>query len=112
MEARIDWARRHADAVFCNNDDIAPGELFEAQRRNIAVPFDLGICGFNNLEYMEAATPSPTSVRTHRLRMGTTAVELLAHAIEGKRPDESIPDLGFEAVARESTRRPRQRNVG
>ncbi|MCD7060210.1 LacI family DNA-binding transcriptional regulator [Pelagibacterium xiamenense] len=97
--------RPDVDAVFCNNDDIALGALFEAQRRNIAVPSGLGICGFNDLEYMEAATPSLTSVRTHRLQMGATAVELLARAIEGNRPEADVVDLGFDVTPRESTRR-------
>lgn len=60
--------------------------------------------GFNDLEYMEAAAPSLTSVRTHRVPMGATAVELLARATEGERPCEPIADLGFDVVVRESTR--------
>lgn len=94
-----------ADAVFCNNDDIALGALFEAQRRRIAVPAQLGICGFNDLDMMEAAWPALTSVRTHRGRMGAEAVSMLLSAIEGTRPAEPVVDLGFEVMVRESTRR-------
>jgi LacI family transcriptional regulator, gluconate utilization system Gnt-I transcriptional repressor len=34
-----------ADAVFCNNDDIALGALFECMRRGIRVPAQMGIAG-------------------------------------------------------------------
>ena len=41
-----------ADAVLCNNDDLALGVLFECQRRDIAIPDAFGICGFNDLDVM------------------------------------------------------------
>ena len=100
--------RPDADAVFCNNDDIALGALFEAQRRHIAVPAAMGICGFNDLEMMEAAWPSLTSVRTHRRPMGKKAVELLVQATNGVRPEQRVLDLGHSVVERESTQRRRR----
>ena len=36
-------------AVFCCNDDLALGALFECHRRGIRVPDDLSIIGFNDL---------------------------------------------------------------
>ena len=56
------------DAVFCNNDDLALGVLFECNRAAVAVPERIGIAGFNDLEMMQVAYPSVTSVRTHPLR--------------------------------------------
>ena len=97
--------RPNVEAVFCNNDDIALGTLFEAQRRNIAVPAQLGICGFNDLEMMAATVPPLSSVVTHRGRMGEDCVAMLIEAIEGRRPARPVVDLGFQVVARESTQR-------
>ncbi|PYE90049.1 LacI family DNA-binding transcriptional regulator [Phyllobacterium leguminum] len=94
-----------ADAVFCNNDDLALGVLFECQRRRIAVPDELGICGFNDLEMMAVANPAITSVRTFREEMGGRAFELLLGSLNGAPVGEGIVDLGFELVRRESTRR-------
>ena len=91
------------DAVFCVNDDLALGVLFECQRRQMSVPRDLAIVGFNDLEFMESAVPSLTSVRTNRYEMGRHAVTMLIDAIEGRRPQEPVLDLGFQLMVRESS---------
>lgn len=93
------------DAILCNNDDLALGALFECQRRNIAVPNQIGICGFNDLEMMAAATPAITSVRTHRLDMGQRAMDMMINTLEGSAPDLKNIDLGFELMPRQSTAR-------
>ena len=96
------------DSVFCVNDDLALGVLFECQRRQIAVPEQMAIVGFNDLEFMSAAVPSLTSVRTNRYEMGKSAVTMVTAAIEGHRPAEPLVDLGFELMIRQSStaRRP------
>ncbi|TPL01589.1 MULTISPECIES: LacI family DNA-binding transcriptional regulator [unclassified Mesorhizobium] len=93
------------DGVFCNNDDIALGVLFECHRASIDVPKQIGIVGFNDLDMMQVSFPSITSVRTHRYEIGTRAVALALAAIAGNRPEQRIADLGFELVRRESTAR-------
>src|SRR3546814_7398695 len=72
--------RPDVDAVFCNNDDIALGALFECQRLGIAVPERLGIAGFNDFE-MSAAEPPITSVATERYAMGVAAMDMVARSI-------------------------------
>ncbi len=91
------------DAVFCNNDDLALGVLFECQRRRIPVPSKMGICGFNDLEMMAVANPSVTSVKTFRLEMGEAAIRILIDKIEGRPVPQGPIDLGFKLVARQST---------
>jgi LacI family gluconate utilization system Gnt-I transcriptional repressor len=93
------------DAAFCNNDDMALGALFECQRQGRAVPAEIGIAGFNDLEMMQVACPSVTSLRTHRYEIGRRAIAMAVAAIGGHRPAETIVDLGFELVVRESTKR-------
>lgn len=91
------------DAVFCVNDDLALGVLFECQRRRISVPRNLVIVGFNDLEFMATAVPSLTSVRTNRYEMGRHAVTMVIDAIEGRRPEAPVLDLGFQLMVRESS---------
>jgi LacI family gluconate utilization system Gnt-I transcriptional repressor len=91
------------DSVFCVNDDLALGVLFECQRRQISVPEDMAIVGFNDLEFMASAVPSLTSVRTNRYEMGKSAVTMVTAAIEGNRPAEPVVDLGFQLMIRQSS---------
>ena len=91
------------DAVFCVNDDLALGVLFECQRRQISVPHDLAIVGFNDLEFTASAVPSLSSVRTNRYEMGRHAVTMVIDAIEGRRPREPVINLGFQLMVRESS---------
>jgi LacI family gluconate utilization system Gnt-I transcriptional repressor len=95
------------DGVFCNNDDIALGVLFECHRASIAVPQTIGICGFNDLDMMQVAFPSVTSIRTHRYEIGHQAVVMARAAISGIGPDNRVMDLSFELRRRESTDRPK-----
>jgi LacI family gluconate utilization system Gnt-I transcriptional repressor len=92
------------DAVFCANDDLALGVLFECRRRDIEVPDEIAIIGFNDLEFMASAVPTLTSVRTNRYEMGHTAASMLIEAIEGRRADEPVLDLGFTVMERQSSR--------
>jgi LacI family gluconate utilization system Gnt-I transcriptional repressor len=93
------------DAAFCNNDDMALGALFECHRQGRSVPSEIGIAGFNDLEMMQVAYPSVTSLRTYRYEMGRRAITMALEAIAGRRPAEPVVDLGFELIVRESTRR-------
>jgi LacI family gluconate utilization system Gnt-I transcriptional repressor len=94
------------DAVFCNNDDLALGVLFECHRSAVSVPGRIGICGFNDLDMMQVAFPSVTSVRTHRYEIGQRAVAMARARIAGETVAERIVDLGFELMVRESTAGP------
>jgi LacI family gluconate utilization system Gnt-I transcriptional repressor len=94
-----------ADAVFCNNDDIALGAMFECVRRGIRVPAQMGIAGYNDLDMAEGAEPGITSVRTHRYEMGRRAVEMIVEAARDRRPEPAVVDLGFSLMVRDSTLR-------
>lgn len=93
------------DAVFCNNDDLALGVLFECHRAAIAVPRRMGICGYNDLDMMRVAFPSLTSVRTPRYEIGHRSVRMALDRLAGNEVPTPVLDLGFELQARESTRR-------
>ncbi len=99
--------RPDVDAVFCINDDLAVGVLFESQRRRLSVPDELGICGFNDFEIMSATQPSLTSVLTNRGEMGRRAIDMLLQAIEGRGPEARLVDIGHTVMPRESTARRR-----
>jgi LacI family gluconate utilization system Gnt-I transcriptional repressor len=104
-----DLLARHPDleAIFCCNDDLALGALFECQRRGIRVPEDISIVGFNDLEFCAGACPSLSSVAIPRYAMAERAGEILLDMLRGsgQRPRSGRIDLGFQLVARGSTAR-------
>ncbi len=91
------------DAVFCSNDIIALGAMFEAQRRQIAIPGQLKICGFGDLEFSAASEPSLTTVRPPRREIGVQIARLLRARLDGAPDRGGSHDLGFDIVARGST---------
>jgi LacI family gluconate utilization system Gnt-I transcriptional repressor len=90
------------DAIFCCNDDLAQGAIFQCQRRGIAVPGKLAICGFNDLPVSAWMNPSVTTIATPRYRIGYEAAQLLRAVIQGEQPAVTRIDLGFTLMARES----------
>ena len=104
MENMLD-RRPDIDAIFCNNDVLSLGALFACIARGVPVPERMGIAGFNDFDYMEAATPGLSSVRIHRWRCGYEAMQAVRHQLEGGDIGERVVDLGFEIMKRRSTDR-------
>ncbi len=94
------------DAVFCTNDDIAAGALFEAQRRGLVVPDAFGICGFNDLEMSRHMVPPLTSVATPRYEIGRGAIDLVRAGL-GQTSDEGPTQVRLDiTLATRGTTRP------
>lgn len=98
--------RPDLDAVFCASDLQAIGCALEAKRRGIRVPEDVGIAGYDDVELAREFVPALSSVRFDRYEMGRTAAQLLLARIRGESPAQTIVDVGFEVIARASTRSP------
>lgn len=90
------------DAIFCCNDDLAHGAIFQCQRRGISVPEQLAICGFNDLPASAWMKPSVTTVGTPLYQTGFDAASLLLASIRGTEIAAQRIDLGFTLMARES----------
>lgn len=92
------------EALFCGDDNLALGALFECQRRGIAVPAQISIIGFNDLEFAACACPSLSTVATPRYEMGRLSAEIIKRIIEtGERPANPRIDVGFSIQQRGST---------
>ncbi|PRY20982.1 LacI family transcriptional regulator [Aliiruegeria haliotis] len=101
------------DSLFCNNDDLATGALFEAARRNIRVPEALGVCGYNDLDISAEVNPSLTTIATPRYEVGLQSVQMINAALDPE--GEAAPPpviLGTKLVPRQSTRRRPMPSVG
>jgi LacI family gluconate utilization system Gnt-I transcriptional repressor len=90
------------DAFFFGNDALAAGAMMECQRRSIAVPGQLAIFGFADLDVAAALEPALSSVRVPTRAMGEQAARLLLARLNGEPPGPATLDLGFELMVRQS----------
>lgn len=91
------------DAIFCCNDDLAHGVLFECLRRKISVPQQIAVAGFNDLDASAWTCPTLTTIATPRYEIGHAAASMLLELMNGGTPSPDKIDLGFSLVVREST---------
>ena len=70
-------------AVFCANDALALGLLDAASERGLAIPDDLAVAGFDDVDGAALAKPPLTTVRIHKETLGETALGLLAEGLTG-----------------------------
>lgn len=83
MAALLDLAHPPR-AVFCANDQIAIGALQEAARRNLAVPADIAIAGFDDIDAASMVQPRLTTVHNSPDVLGARCGELLLSRMTGE----------------------------
>lgn len=83
------------DSIFCTNDDLAVGAMFECQRQGLRVPQQMGIAGFHGHDIGQAMVPKLASVLTPRERMGQIGAERLLSRLRGEPVASSVVDVGF-----------------
>ncbi len=96
--------RKHPPtAVFCFNDEMAAGLLQTLHARNIQVPGEISVIGFDNITWTLATWPQLTTVQVERFAMGHLAIERLADHLNNKDHTPSSIAVSTKLVIREST---------
>lgn len=90
------------DGIFCTNDDLAVGAIYECQRLGIKVPQDIGIAGFHGLDISQVMVPKLATVVTPRERIGQVAAEQLLARLKGEKLTQPVIDLEFQIAYGES----------
>lgn len=89
-------------AVFLASDAMACGFIGEVQRHGLAVPQDVSVVGFDDIELIAHISPPLTTIRQPRTAIGRVAAERLLAVLAGEaNPDDTI--LPVELVIRAST---------
>ena len=70
-------------AVFCGNDLMALGALDAAHERGLAVPEDLAVAGYDDVEWASLIRPTLTTVLNPAYDTGRAAADLLHDRIAG-----------------------------
>ena len=90
-------------AIFACNDLMALGAMHAAAERNINIPRQLSIVGFDDIYLSTYSNPPLTTMKQPRLEMGEEAVNALV--LRMKNPDRSARSILLQAelVVRSST---------
>lgn len=96
------------DAIFAVSDRLAVGALLALKERNVQVPKEVALVGFNDEPLVSLLTPSITSIAQPAFEMGRVAAQLL---IEQMNSDSTLPSrtvmLKPTLIKRESSLRKR-----
>ncbi len=91
-------------AIFAGNDEMAIGVMKAARDAGLDVPFDLSICGFDDLPMASRVWPNLTTVRLPIRDMGRMAAEKLTASIRGlDAATLTQPEVRPSLVVRDST---------
>jgi LacI family transcriptional regulator len=91
-------------AVFCFNDIAAIGAIRALKDAGLAVPGDVSVVGFDDIQSAAYSTPSLTTVRQPLLEMGRRGAQVLLERIADREKDyPSEIVMAPELVVREST---------
>lgn len=90
-------------AIFAFNDNMATGLLRAAREQGLAVPADLSVVGYDDVELARVAVPALTTVRQPLQEMGRVAATLLYRLLDGMPLDATRMELSTRLIVRSST---------
>ncbi|MFC4555380.1 LacI family DNA-binding transcriptional regulator [Georgenia faecalis] len=96
-------------AIFAANDLSAIATMEVAGELGLTVPEDLSVIGFDNVPESALVNPPLTTISQPIQRMGSAALELLIHLMDGGTDRPTHLRLPTELVERASTAAPRRR---
>lgn len=100
--ARLIERHPDIDGLFAYNDVMAVGAIQHLTAIGRRIPEDIAVIGFDDIELGAYITPSLSTMRIDRLRLGRTAVDMLTSLIAGDAVESSVM-LPVELVVRDST---------
>lgn len=97
----LDVRKVKFDALVAANDEMALTALTALQSRNIRIPEDVAVVGFDDVEGARISSPSLTTVRQPIYEMAKKSVDLASALIRGERVSANTV-MNTEMVIRES----------
>lgn len=98
------WAGSNPpDGIFCGNDQIARGVIDALRERNVKVPHDVSVVGFDNWEIVAEQTRPPlTTVDMNLKELGRQAGQALVRLVNGETVEPGIVKLPCTLIVRGS----------
>lgn len=95
-------------AFLCVNDATALGVLIALGARKYELPRDFSVMGFDDISFASFVTPSLTTMKQPRHKIGEGAMDLLLALLAGQTPIKSEVLLRSELIVRNSVGAPRR----
>jgi DNA-binding LacI/PurR family transcriptional regulator len=86
MHELADRPGRFPEALFCFNDMLAMGVLCAAHERDLSIPRDLSVMGYDDSEFAAYTAPPLTTIRQPAFDIGETAARVLIEHLERRTP--------------------------
>ena len=106
MGKNLKGLKKLPSAFFAMNDIIAYGSMKALRDRNIRIPDDVSIIGFDDLPSSSISEPPLSSIRVSTQRIGELAIEKLAGRLPGQ--SKAIPEkilVAGKLIIRDSVRK-------
>ena len=97
----------NVDGIFCANDVIAISTIQYLKSKNIKIPEEIAIVGFNNETIAAVIEPALTTINQPGVKIGVTAADLLLDKIANKikRNSSETIYVDTELIIRNSSKR-------
>jgi LacI family transcriptional regulator len=92
-------------AIFAANDLMAIGVMQALRERDIDIPNEIAVVGFDDISAAKLVTPSLTTVAQFQGDMGKKAAQTLMERLQGKKTGAGTAlEMPFDLIQRGSTR--------
>lgn len=95
--------RKPPTAVFCFNDEMAMGVLETARRRQVGVPSDLSVVGFDDIRFARHTNPPLTTIAQPMREIGEATARLLLDILGGGTIARDSVTMPHALIVRSST---------
>ena len=93
-------------AIFCSNDEMALGAMKAIKERDISMPDEISIAGFDDMGFTAYLTPSLTTVLRPVEEMSKEGTQILLNKIENSKMEEpGIIHLDTKLIIRDSVKK-------
>ncbi len=91
-------------AVFCFNDIMALAAISTFRQANLAIPDDISIIGYDNIDLAAFFSPPLTTIHQPKNRLGKNAIKMLLDRINSKDKSQQIIQMQPELIERQSVK--------
>ncbi|WP_226003320.1 LacI family DNA-binding transcriptional regulator [Paenibacillus sp. BJ-4] len=103
MDKQLEGMNELPSAFVCANDFIAVSVMKALKNKNMKIPADIAVFGFDNAPESRIVEPHLSTVHIYNNEMGITAAEMLLARVKDPSRPYQITHIKTEPIYREST---------